>query len=157
MSAIREAEESGQAEHNESLLLVSYSVSKAELQELKKTVNAHLFRTTVSVDDITSAMVKQQLEYPSRVFADGNIGDVTTHLLLNDNLPGWFESPLPRRLHPVSPLSHRWLVDITFLQHLIPRHPTLGRIAISGPNVSDARTGSECVLLYVPWNARHGG
>ena len=150
MSAIREAEESGRAEHNQSLVLVSYSVPKAELEELKKTVNAHLFRTTVSVDDITTAMVKRQLEYPSRLFADGNIGDVTTHLLLNDNLPGWFESPLPRRLHPVSPLSHRWLVDITFLQHLIPRHPTLGRIAVNGPNVGDARAASECVSYMCP-------
>jgi hypothetical protein len=95
-------------------------------------------------------MVKRQLEYPSRLYADGNIGDVTTHLLLNDNLPGWFESPLPRRLHPVSPLSHRWLVDITFLQHLIPRPPTLGSIAVSGPNVGDARSASQCVSYMCP-------
>jgi hypothetical protein len=42
MSAIHEAEELGRAEHNESLVLASYSVPKAELEELKKAVNAHL-------------------------------------------------------------------------------------------------------------------
>jgi hypothetical protein len=150
MTAIREAEESGQYEHNEELSLVSYSVAKTKLEELKNIITPRLFRTRVSVNDISTAMVELQLEYPSRVYADGNIGDVTTHLLLNNNLPGWFDSPLPRMLHPVNPLSHRWIVDITFLQHLIPRHPALGRIAVHGPNLSEVRAGSECVSYMCP-------
>jgi hypothetical protein len=36
------------------------------------------------------------------------------------------------------------------MQHLIPRHPTLGTIAITGPNVSDARAGSGCVSYMCP-------
>lgn len=150
MSAILEAEESIQVEHSTRLVLVSYSVPKAELEDLQRVIQAHLFRSTVSVENVTTSMVAQQVAYPSRVFADGNIGDVTTHLLLNDSLPGWFESPVPRRLHPVSPLSHRWLVDITFMEHLIPRHPVLGSIAVTGSNVSDARAGSGCVSYMCP-------
>lgn len=150
MAAIREAEESARVDHNNRLVLVSHSLPKPELEELQKVIEAHLFHNTVSLEDVTTSLVARQLEYPSRVFADGNIGDVTTHLLLNDSLPGWFESPLPRGLHPVSPLSHRWLVDITFLEHLIPRHPALGNIAVTGSNVGDVRAGRECVSYMCP-------
>jgi hypothetical protein len=150
ISAIREAEKLGQFDHNEALSLVSYSVPKNELEELKKVISPHLFRTRISVDDITPELVAVQLEYPSRVYADGNIGEVTTHLLLNNDLPGWFDSPLPRMLHPVNPLSHRWMVDIKFIQHLLPRHPALGKIAVSGANLSDARAGRECVSYMCP-------
>jgi hypothetical protein len=149
-SAIRAAEEAGHAEHNEELTLVSCSAPRAELEELQKTIRAHVFRTTVSIEDVTARMVARQLDHPLRVYAEGNIGDVTTHLLLNNNLPGWFESPVPRKLHPVSPTSHRWLVDITFMQHLLPRHPALGSIVVTGSNVADVRAASGCVSYMCP-------
>ena len=95
-------------------------------------------------------MLSKQLKSPSRLFADGNTGDITTHLLVKDNLPGWLESPVPRMLHPANPLSHRWLVDITFMKHLIPRHPALGKIAITGANVADVRAGKGSVSYMCP-------
>jgi hypothetical protein len=150
ITAIHEAEEAGRLEYNEQLVLVSNSVPKVELEELRGVILTHLFRTTVSVGEVTTSLVSAQLKHPSRVYADGNIGDVTTHLLLDGSLPGWFESPLPRTLHPVSPLSHRWIVDITFMQYLIPRHPALGGIAINGANVGDVRAGRGCVSYMCP-------
>jgi hypothetical protein len=150
MTAIAEALENGRSEHNESLTLVSYSSSQAELQELKEIISAHMFTSSVSVERVTRHMVASQVEHPARVYADGNIGDVTNHLLFNGSLPGLFESPVPRMLHPVSPLSHRWIADITFMQHLIPRHPALGSISIHGPNVADVRAGRECVSYMCP-------
>src|SRR5260370_5464678 len=139
MTAIREAEEAGRPDRNEQLVLVSYSVPEDGLLKLKDTICTYMFRTSVEVQAIATEMVERQVKHPSRIYADGDIGNITTHLLLNDSLPGWFESPAPRTLHPVSPISHRWIVDITFMQHLIPRHPSLGHIAVNGSNVGDTR------------------
>jgi hypothetical protein len=150
MTVIREAESNGRIEHNDRLSFVSFSIDKTALEDLKQKIQKFMYRTTITIDDITPASVAWWLEYPSRVFAEGNLGDVTTHLLFKDNLPGAFDSPLPRMLSPVSPLSHRWLVDITFMEHLLPRHPALGQIVVTGSNVGDVRTGSEAVTYMCP-------
>lgn len=150
MTAVGEAEDVGRLEHNERMVLVSYSTPETELDKLRETIRAHTSRISISSEKITANLIAEQVKHPLRVYADGNIGDVTTHLLINDSLPGWFESPAPRKLNPVSPLSHRWIVDITFMQHLIPRHPALGARAIYGPNVGDTRAGRGCVSYMCP-------
>jgi hypothetical protein len=150
MTAIREAEQNGRMEHNERLSFVSYSVDKAVLAELKEKLLKQMYRTQITVDDIVPQTVAWWLEYPSRLYAEGNLGDVTTHLLFNKNLPGAFESPLPRKLSPASPLDHRWIVDITFLENLVPRHPALGQRIVTGSNMGDVRTGREEVSYMCP-------
>ena len=150
MTAITEAEEAGQLDHNEQLVLVSYSVKEDELLKLKATIRTSMFRTSVDVQPITTEMVELQVKHPSRLYTGGDIGNITTHMLLNNSLPGWFESPVPRTLTPPSPMSHRWIVDITFMQHLIPRHPVLGQIAVNGSNVGDVRAGAKCVSYMCP-------
>jgi hypothetical protein len=150
MTAIREAESNGQMEHNERLSFISYSVDETVLEELKQKIVKHMYRTTITIDDIIPETVAWWLEYPSRLFAEGNLGDVTTHLLFNKNLPGAFESPLPRKLSPASPLDHRWIVDLTFMENLIPRHPALGQRIVTGSNVGDVRTGREEVSYMCP-------
>jgi hypothetical protein len=76
---------------------------------------------------------------------------------VNDRLPGWFELLVPSALHRLRPQSHRWIVDIKFVEHLIPRHPALGKIIIGGPNVGDARAGIECVSYMCPGVVVIGG
>src|ERR1035437_9125816 len=149
-TAILSAIENGRSEHNEGLVLVTYTVAPAVMQELKTAVGSCSWGCSVSVENITTALVEEQLRHPSRVFAEGNIGEITTQMLVNDRLPGWFESPVPSALNPVSPQSHRWLVDITFMEHLIPRHPALGKVAVSGSNVGDARSGIDGVSYMCP-------
>jgi len=53
-------------------------------------------------------------------------------------------------LSPINPLSQRWLIDITFMEQLIPRHPALGQAAIYGSNVGDVRTGIDAVTYMCP-------
>lgn len=156
MTAIHEAEEASRPDHNEQLVLVSYSAGEDELTKLQEIIRARIFRTSVNIQPITRDLVAIQVKHPSRVYADGDLGNITTHMLLNNNLPGSFESPVPRTLNPASPLSHRWIVDITFMQHLVPRHPILGKIVINGSNVGDARAGAECVSYMCPGVAVFG-
>jgi len=150
MTAINEAQDMGRVDHNEQIVLVSYSVPEDELAKLKDAILARTFHTSLDVQAISTKMVQAQVKHLSRLYAEGDIGNVTTHMLLNNSLPGWFESPVPRSLNPASPMSHRWIVDITFMQHLIPRHPVLGHVAVSGSNVGDVRSGAECVSYMCP-------
>jgi hypothetical protein len=150
MTLIRQAEERGRLEHNQQLSFVSYSVDNANLEALKQRIMGRMYQTRLSVETITAAGVSHWLQHPSRVYAEGNLGDVTSHLLFNDDLPGPFESPLPRKLSPVDPTRHRWLVDIMFIKNLIPRHPALGRTVVHGPNVEDVRAGREAVTYMCP-------
>lgn len=150
MTVIRQAEENGRHEHNERLSFVSFSTDKAAMEELKQKIIKHMYRTMITVDEITTDLIGWLLEFPSRLYAEGNINEVTTHFLLNNNLPGVFDSPLPSKLSPVNPLLHRWLVDITFMEHLIPRHPAIGRIVITGPNVGEVRASKEAVTYMCP-------
>ena len=150
MLAIREAESNGRMEHNERLSFVSYSLDKTALEELKQKIPKPMYGAQITIDDIVPETVAWWLKYPSRLYAEGNLGDVTTHLLFNKNLPGAFDSLLPRKLNPASPLDHRWIVDLTFMENLIPRHPALGQRIVTGSNVGDVRTGREEVSYMCP-------
>ncbi len=150
MAAVHEAVDAARPEHNQQLVLVSYSVSNDELLRLRDTIRTRLYGTTVDVQPITTGMVEAQVRHPSRIYADGDLGNFTTHMLLDNSLPGWFEAPVPRTLNPASPMSHRWIVDIAFMKNLIPRHPVLGRVAITGANVGDVRAGIDCVSFACP-------
>lgn len=155
VAAVFEAVEAGRGDHNDRLVLVSYSVPHNELLRLSDTIRT-LVRTAVEVRPITTEMVELQMRIPSRIYADGDLGNTTTHMLLNNSLPGWFESPVPQTLNPASPLSHRWIVDVAFIKNHIPRHPVLGRIAIDGPNVGDVRAGLDCISYMCPGVAVFG-
>jgi hypothetical protein len=150
MIAVGEAEEAAWPEHNEHFVLVSYSVPQDELQKLAETIRGQMSRMSVDVQPINTGIVAMQVRHPSRVHTDGDLGNITTHSLLNNNLPGWFDSPVPRTLKPASPISHRWIVDVTFMGNLIPRHPRMGRLAISGSNLGDVRAGLDCVSYMCP-------
>lgn len=156
LTAIREAEEAARPDHNERLVLLSYSVLEDELLKLRETIRAHMFRMSVEVQPITTEMVEEQVRHPSRVYTDGDLGNITTHMLLNNSLPGLFESPVPRTLNPASPRLHRWIVDVAFIRNRIPRHPVLGRIVVNGSNVGDVRAGVDCVSYMCPGLAVFG-
>jgi hypothetical protein len=157
ITAVNQAEEAGRLDHNERLVLVSYSVPPGDLAQLKESIRAHIYRTSIDVEPISTQMVAAQVTHPSRIYTDGDIGNITTHMLPNNDIPGRFESPVPRTLNPANPLSHRWIVDVTFMQHLIPRHPALGQISIRDPNLTDVRSASGCVSYKCPGEMVLGG
>ena len=98
MTAIREAESNGRLEHNKRLSFVSHSADRPVLEELKQRITGHMYRTTITIDEIMPETVAWWLEYPSRVYADGNLGDVTTHLLSKT----MFQAPLTHPYHESS-------------------------------------------------------
>lgn len=149
-SAAGAAVEIGRREHSTNLALVTYSVESSSMQDLKSVLDKHLFGSSAFLYEIGVGLVRKHVEFPSRLVAEGNLGEFSTQMLVNNRLPGWLESPIPKLLNPPRPQSHRWIVDITFLNHLIPRHPALGRVAISGQNVGDVRSGREAVSYMCP-------
>ncbi len=148
--AVNAAVEIAKVEHSEQLAIASFTVSIEELQEVRTKIQTTTSRTSVSVEAMTAELVQSQLEYPSRCCTDGNFGDITTRMLVDNELPGWFDSPRPAKINPLNPQLHRWMVDITFEKHLLPRHPALGAFIVSGPNLSDARSGRDGISYSCP-------
>jgi hypothetical protein len=149
-SAVNGAVALGEVEHNQQLALASFSVSNEELQQIKERISALNSRTSITTEAMDTTLVRKQLEYPSHCCTDGNIGDITTRMLVDNELPGWFETPRPAKINPLNPQLHRWMIDITFEKHLLPRHPAIGPYVVSGANLLDVRSGSEAVSYSCP-------
>lgn len=150
-TAIRGASELGRIEHSEQLALTSFSLSIQELSQAESKIGRALpTRTTVKIETMNVDLVKSQLQSPSRSFAAGTIGDISTRMFVDDELPGVFETPRPMKISPLNPQRHRWMVDISFEKYMLPRHPAIGANVIVEGNLLDVRSGKEAVSYGCP-------
>jgi hypothetical protein len=90
-----------------------------------------------------SFFIERQLRYPRKRYISQNVERVTTHQLVDDRLPGAFESPVPSAFLKVDPSIHRYVTEINFANHETPRHPSLSRQLIYGPRLGDVRAGID--------------
>lgn len=151
MTAVGNLDEMGRREHCQHMNVVSASIPAAVLQETVVKLRDHMTMTSFAVEDGKSgAFIRRIVEYPSKVYVKKNIDQITTHQIVQDRLPGFFESPVPSALTRVNPHIHRWLVEISFMNHETPRHPALGDYLASGRNLSDVRAGLDGVAFQCP-------
>jgi hypothetical protein len=80
-----------------------------------------------------------------------NAERITTHMLLNDQLPATFESPVPSIFTQIDPINHRWLVELTFAKSLMPRHPALGTYLVKGKCWRSAGR-DKWGNIHMPWS-----
>ncbi len=150
ISAVDVAEDVGKMDHCQQIQLVSYSLGRPELDNLRETISKYLVHASISVGDISAKNISRLVKYPVRVYVDGNIGDYATYMLLNGSLPGTFPTPVPQGIKPVDATRHRWMVDVSFVNNLIPRHPSLRTQIISDGNLGAARTTADAVSYMCP-------
>jgi hypothetical protein len=150
-TAVRGAAELGRIEHAEQLVLATFSIRAPELSEAETKIRpALLTRTTVKIETMNADLVKSQLRSPSRSCTAGTIGDISTHMFVDGELPGVFETPRPLKINPLNPQQHRWMVDISFEKYILPRHPALGGHVVAEGNLIDARSGKDAVSYACP-------
>jgi len=148
-SAINGAVELGELEHNQQLALISCSLSLDELHKIKDQIMPMMSRSSIVVELADANLVKAQLRYPSRCCTDGGIGEISTRMLVDNELPGVFDTPRPAKINPLDPQLHRWMVDVFLDEHRLPRHPALGsRVMLN--NNSEVRTGLEATSYACP-------
>lgn len=150
-TAVRGTVELGRIEHSEQLALASFSLSSQELSHAETKIGpALLTRTTVKIETMNVELVRSQLRTPSRSCTAGTIGDISTRMFVDGELPGVFETPRPMEIDPLNPQQHRWMVDVSFERYMLPRHPAIGAHVVAGGNLLDARSGKDAVSYACP-------
>ena len=150
-TAVRNLYEMGRREVCEDMCVISTSIANAELHEMVTSLRNRTMASSFAVEDGNSAsFIRKIVEYSSKIYIKKNIDQITTHQIVDDRMPGFFESPVPLALTRVNPQIHRWLVEISYMDFETPRHPALGRYLASGSNLSDVRAGIDGVVFQCP-------
>jgi hypothetical protein len=71
-------------------------------------------------------------------------------MFVDGELPGAFETPRPLQINPLDAQKHRWMVDLSFENYMLPRHPALAAYVIADFNLLNARSGKDAVSYSCP-------
>ncbi len=149
-SALSNAHDLGSSAQNDSYIMTSTSMQMSEIETLIGSLSSSYSYLSLSVEAPSVSFISKLVRYPILVYARGNIGKQTTYQLLDNELPGSFESPRPVAFKKINAYLHRWVVEVSFLKNLIPRHPALGSAMCYDPNLSDVRSGNGGLTYVCP-------
>jgi hypothetical protein len=135
-SALSNARELGASDHVDFCVFTSATLSEPDIKQLAESA-AKISYAPVSAERLTVSLIAKLTRYPLKVYATGSMEKLSTHQLLDDELPGPFESLKPGIFKTLNPQEHRWIVEVAFRKHRIPRHPALGSFIASGPNLAE--------------------
>lgn len=150
-TAFTVAQEFGNLNYSKECVIASTSHPISELKEFVHRAPKNPF-LSLSAASVSVSFVAELVQYPIRTYVQGRIEKVSTHQLVDDELPGPFESLRPDVLKGLNPQKHRWIVEIAFRKHSIPRHPGLGAFVVADPNLGEAntRTSNEGAAYLCP-------
>jgi DNA-directed RNA polymerase subunit RPC12/RpoP len=151
ISAVRKLEKIARSQHYDYFSLLSMSATTAELSDLAALVRRHISNLSLNIDDGNDPhYLDRMLQYPSKVYIKKNIDRITTHQIVDEKLQGYCESPMPAIFSEIKASKHRWVGEISFAGHPLPRHPELGRILATGPNMQEAGAGIDGLAYQFP-------
>ena len=106
-----------------------------------------------------STSLEWLLRHPFRLYEIGNVSKTTSRHFFGEDMAGTFETPKPKRFSYVPPYDHRWITEISAVDHQLPRHPLLGDHVVLHPTSSalSARTGKGHIAYFCPNTAHFGG
>lgn len=150
ISAVGKMEDRGRREHSQEFALMSKSRDLSNLRELATVLSEHITTASFSALDADAGRIRPLVEHPAVWYITKNTERITTHQVVDEKLPGTFESPVPAIFTEVNPYNHRWLVELTFEGHRTPRHPALGSHLASSPNLGEVRAAMNGVTYTCP-------
>jgi hypothetical protein len=151
MTAVMNLQERAEREHCEQMAVVSLSMPFPQLHEIVATLRKYTSQSSFVVENgAATDFIETLVEHPCRLYVKKNIERFSTHQLVDDTLPGSLESPLPSSFLHVNPYNHRWLVEVTFMGNMTPRHPALGAKLAYAPNLDTVRAGRDGVTYECP-------
>jgi hypothetical protein len=149
-SALSDARELGRFDQVDSCVLTSATVPLPDIERLLESFATMHYRSSLSTVGLSVPFIANLVRHPLKVYATGSIERLSTHQLLDDRLPGPFESLRPIIFKAVNPQEHRWIVEVGFPKHKIPRHPALGSLLVSDPNLAENSVrASDDGLAYI--------
>ncbi len=149
--AVRKIEKIGRSLHCDYFSLVSMSLGPSDLRDFNALIRKHISTLSISVDDGNAPYyLERMLYYPTKVYVKKNVDRITTHQVVDEKLPGYFESPVPMIFSEIRASKHRWIVEIAYADNPVPRHPILGRALATGHNIYEARVGIDGLAYQCP-------
>ena len=149
-SALSNALTLGRLDNAKSFTVTSASLPLPEIEKVRLSLAPIYSHISLSAEALSASSVAKLVLHPLRIYARGSIEKLSTHQLLDDELPGPFESLRPIIFKTVNPQEHRWIVEIGFRNHRIPRHPALGSFLANDPNLGeDSVRASNDGLAYI--------
>lgn len=140
-----------QRENNNQFTVMSVSRPVRELQPIADGIRNRVSMVSTSAEDANNSQyIRELVAHPLVWYISGGVEQITSQMVVDDHLPGTFESPAPSIFTQINPQKHRWLVELTYWERMTPRHPALGRKMIFGANVSDPRAGSHGATYQCP-------
>lgn len=90
--------------------------------------------------------------HPYIAFEVENVAKPMALQFVDNDLPGWFETPKPRKFRKIDPGEFKWIAEISIKGHAVPRHPALGAHVIRDPRLGTlgVRAGRYGVAYYCP-------
>jgi hypothetical protein len=90
--------------------------------------------------------------HPYIAFEVENVAKPMALQFVDGDLPGWFETPKPRKFRKIEPAEFRWIVEISIKGHAVPRHPALGAHVIRDSRLGSVgvRAGRNGIAYYCP-------
>ena len=90
--------------------------------------------------------------HPQIAFERDNISRPSALQFVENELPGWFETPKPRQFRKIDPFQFRWITEISIKGHAVPRHPALGPHVMRDSRLGSlgVRAGRNGVAYYCP-------
>jgi hypothetical protein len=151
MSVLSNASEVGRFDNTNGYKVTSTSVPLVDIERIVQSLPGNSLNP-LSAENLTIPFVANLVEHPLRAYARGSIEKLSTHQLLDDELPGPFESLRPVVLDAVNPQVHRWIVEVSFHKHRIPRHVALGTLVAVDQNSDEStvRVGNDGLAYMCP-------
>jgi hypothetical protein len=140
----------GNSQRYEGLDLVSISLSDSQLQSLPTCFSAALMGSDFHTGPKINRDIESLIRHPFQVYETANIDRDQTKIVVDDELPGFFETPKPRLLRTIIPQKHRWIVDLRFDKYHLPKHAELAPFVVSIRNAGnqDVRMSSKGPSYY---------
>ena len=148
---VRILHQRAQREHNNHFAVMSTSRPTHDLHSIVDSIRNRVSMVSAAVEDANNGQSIRKLVAHSLVwYVSGGVEQITNQMVVDDQLPGTFESPAPSIFTQINPQKHRWLVELTYWERMTPRHPALGRRMIFGGNVGNVRAGSHGATYQCP-------
>lgn len=132
------------SQHEGGTLLLSRSLTEQQLQSLRtciSTISGGNFESTIKI----GSDVREFIKHPFAVYETGNVDRDQTKIVVEEELPGLFETPKPKSLTTIIPSQHRWITELRFAKYHMPQHESLAEHVVTSQQFSAKETRMSTV------------
>jgi len=143
----------GDNQHEEGLLFTSSSLTENQLNLVRSTLSKSLSASTLEVPSRVAIAIEPLIKSPLRVYETGNLERDQTKIVVDEELPGYFETPKPKGVASAIPSKLRWITELKFSKYHLPQHPAVAQLLVDRDpllTLAAIKRSSKESFLYIP-------